>query len=201
MIARSIYACLHPISSYRPELAVRLTCFALNVMAFVQSLLGMLLSFLLFLPGSQAWRDPEYLQPDLGHFGQHHRRDAAAPQHEERAAPQCSDPSCFKFYNDQTAPYLIKEWPLVPNYVDTGEFYSGSIPVDESDPSRTLFFIFKPAINASINPEEVVIWLNGGPGCSSLVGFFQENGPILWQPGTFRPDRNPWTWAKITNSE
>ena len=78
----------------------------------------------------------------------------------------------YRYYCENTKPYFIESWPLV-NF-DTGEFYSGSVPIDESDPSRTLFFIFKPATDAPSN--DLTIWLNGGPGCSSLVGFFQENG-------------------------
>ena len=155
---------------------------------------------LLLVTLSAAWQDPAHLRPNFHAHNHQHKRDTAAVAGlEERVPKQCSDPSCYKFYNEDTAPYLIKDWPLVPKYVDTGEFYSGSVPIDESDPSRTLFFIFKPAIDASIDPKEVVIWLNGGPGCSSLVGFFQEYGPILWQPGTYRPARNPWSWAQITN--
>lgn len=103
--------------------------------------------------------------------------------------------SNYRYYNDKTKPYFIEKWPLV-NF-DTGEFYSGQVPIDESDPSRKLFFIFKPAINTTSN--DLTIWLNGGPGCSSLVGFFQENGPILWQAGTYEPVENPYTWALETN--
>ncbi|KAL8864886.1 MAG: hypothetical protein Q9174_007179 [Haloplaca sp. 1 TL-2023] len=33
---------------------------------------------------------------------------------------------------------------------------------------------------------------------SSLEGLLQENGPFLWQYGTFAPVRNPWTWVNLT---
>ena len=39
----------------------------------------------------------------------------------------------------------------------------------------------------------------GGPDCSSLVGLLQENGPFLWQPGTFLPTQNPYSWSNLTN--
>jgi carboxypeptidase D len=39
----------------------------------------------------------------------------------------------------------------------------------------------------------------GGPGCSSLEGLLQENGPFLWNYGTFKPVQNPWTWVNLTN--
>ena len=40
---------------------------------------------------------------------------------------------------------------------------------------------------------------NGGPGCSSLSGLLLENGPFTWQPGTFAPTPNPYTWVNLTN--
>lgn len=109
--------------------------------------------------------------------------------------------SSYLFSNDKTKPYAIDSFPDV--HWNTGEFYSGNVAIDEDDPGRTLFFVFKPAMNVhngdTYRSPNVTIWLNGGPGCSSLVGFFQENGPILWQPGTAHPVRNPWTWAHETN--
>lgn len=47
--------------------------------------------------------------------------------------------------------------------------------------------------------DEIVIWLNGGPGCSSLDGLLQENGPFLWQSGTYSPIQNPYAWTNLTN--
>jgi hypothetical protein len=54
--------------------------------------------------------------------------------------------------------------------------YSGLMPVKAGDTSRQLFFIYQPSIGPPV--DEVTIWLNGGPGCSSLEGFFQENGRV-----------------------
>lgn len=84
-------------------------------------------------------------------------------------------------------------------HYNLGEMYGGSIPINEEDPSRQLYFIFKPKIGASAPLDEITIYLNGGPGCSSLDAFFQENGPFVWQPGTFLPSKNPYSWATMTN--
>lgn len=80
---------------------------------------------------------------------------------------------------------------------DIGEMYSGAVPIDKGNKSRELFFIFQPTIGEPV--DEVTIWLNGGPGCSSLEGFFQENGRFTWQPGTLAPVENPYSWVNLTN--
>ena len=52
------------------------------------------------------------------------------------------------------------------------------------------------------NPADdpVILWLNGGPGCSSLGGFFTEIGPFMFKeedPSQMHP--NPYAWNKKAN--
>lgn len=52
---------------------------------------------------------------------------------------------------------------------------TGLLPINYTNSSNALFFIFQPTI--SDEPcDEVTIYLNGGPGWSSFESFFQETG-------------------------
>jgi len=44
-----------------------------------------------------------------------------------------------------------------------------------------------------------LFWTNGGPGCSSLEGFLQENGPISWSWGQAAPTPNMWSWTNLSH--
>ncbi|CAN4086574.1 unnamed protein product [Withania somnifera] len=74
--------------------------------------------------------------------------------------------------------------------------FSGYVTVDDKK-QRSLFYYF---VEAETDPSSkpLVLWLNGGPGCSSLgVGAFSENGP-------FRPRgkvlvKNEHSWNKEAN--
>jgi serine carboxypeptidase-like clade 1 len=44
----------------------------------------------------------------------------------------------------------------------------------------------------------VVLWLNGGPGSSSILGLLQENGPLLMN-ATGGLMENPYAWTKVVN--
>ncbi|KJK67289.1 Serine carboxypeptidase [Aspergillus parasiticus SU-1] len=101
----------------------------------------------------------------------------------------------FRFLTNKTKSYRVDHLPDVP--FDVGEMYSGLVPIDKDDKSRALFFVFQPTLGDPV--DEITIWLNGGPGCSSLEGFFQENGRFTWQPGTFAPVENPYSWVNLTN--
>ncbi|MGI4850247.1 MAG: S10 family serine carboxypeptidase-like protein, partial [Janthinobacterium lividum] len=68
---------------------------------------------------------------------------------------------------------------------NVGESYAGLLPISDKEDVSELYFWFFPSDNPSAD-DEILIWLNGGPGCSSLEGLLQENGPFIWQYGTYR---------------
>lgn len=79
-----------------------------------------------------------------------------------------------------TAPPIIipKPGPVVGLPGQTQIFpkqYAGQLKV--SDCGNYIFFWF---FESQYSPDDpVVLWLNGGPGASSLFGLFQENGPLM----------------------
>ncbi|XP_044473198.1 serine carboxypeptidase 1-like isoform X2 [Mangifera indica] len=77
--------------------------------------------------------------------------------------------------------------------------YSGYVSVDE----KNLFYYF---VSSERNPSKdpVVLWLNGGPGCSSFDGFVYEHGPFNFEEGNPKGSLpklhlNPYSWSKVSN--
>ncbi|SNX82961.1 probable serine-type carboxypeptidase f precursor [Melanopsichium pennsylvanicum] len=101
--------------------------------------------------------------------------------------------------NDKTKPFHVNGTGVPDIDFDIGESYAGLLPIS-SNPAeeRKLYFWYFPSKNPKAS-NEITVWMNGGPGCSSLEGLSQENGPWLWQYGTYKPVPNPWTWQNLTN--
>ena len=75
--------------------------------------------------------------------------------------------------------------------VDTVKQFTGYFDINEKD--KHLFFWFFESRNDPIN-DPVILWLNGGPGCSSMKGLFFELGPSSINGTTLKPVNNPYSW-------
>ncbi|EEF40892.1 serine carboxypeptidase-like 31 isoform X2 [Ricinus communis] len=76
--------------------------------------------------------------------------------------------------------------------------YAGYVTVNEKN-GRALFYWF---YEATTHPDEkpLVLWLNGGPGCSSVgYGATQEIGPFLVDNDGHGLKYNPYSWNKEAN--
>ena len=72
----------------------------------------------------------------------------------------------------------------LPDYKYKGMFYSGYLL---SNSVKYFHYILNEA-DFDSNEKPLVLWLNGGPGCSSLEGWAKENGPMrLNKEGKFSP--------------
>ena len=88
---------------------------------------------------------------------------------------------------------LMGALPDAPAFTTTT--YSGYLPVSDT---KSLHYVFVESESDPAN-DPVVIWFNGGPGCSSMLAFMQENGPIAIDDGEDYIKTNPYPWNQRAN--
>ncbi|KAM5472457.1 putative carboxypeptidase D [Microsporum audouinii] len=78
---------------------------------------------------------------------------------------------------------------LPPNNNDFG--------VNQNYSINTFFWFFEAREDPKNAP--LSIWLNGGPGSSSMIGLFQENGPCMVNNDSNSTTNNPYSWNNKVN--
>ena len=76
------------------------------------------------------------------------------------------------------------------------DIYSGYLKTDIE--GNELFYVFTPSQTSPEN-DPLFLWLNGGPGCSSLFGFLGEIGPVKSIPFEDKFELNEYSWNKNAN--
>lgn len=80
----------------------------------------------------------------------------------------------------------------------TQQQYTGWVHIPGPYPTNTFFWF----IAARQPTSHLTIWLNGGPGTSSLVGMFTETGPceaVEIAQGKFGTKARDWGWDRMSN--
>eukprot|EP00904_Undaria_pinnatifida_P011519 jgi/Undpi1/7498/HiC_scaffold_22.g09971.m1 len=90
--------------------------------------------------------------------------------------------------------HLVTSLPELKDGDFPSRHHAGHIPVVNG------FFFYWLIESASKDPasEPLVIWLNGGPGCSSMDGLWLENGPFRLNADQ-EISINPFSWHNVAN--
>jgi carboxypeptidase C (cathepsin A) len=80
---------------------------------------------------------------------------------------------------------------LPPGLLDDG---NGGV---QDYPINTFFWFFEARKDPANAP--LAIWLNGGPGASSMMGLLEENGPCFVNMDSKTTYLNPWSWNNEVN--
>ncbi|XP_047315230.1 serine carboxypeptidase-like 20 [Impatiens glandulifera] len=80
--------------------------------------------------------------------------------------------------------------------------YSGYVTLDKVNGKKLFYYFVESESNPANDP--LVLWLNGGPGCSSFDGFVYEHGPFNFEMGSPKGSLpklhlNPLSWSKVSN--
>ena len=96
------------------------------------------------------------------------------------------------------------EEDFTPHHVTSMPGYSGALPFKmytgyvKGGESERLFYIYVESEEVPPSEAPISAWFNGGPGCSSLDGFWTENGPFEIQTDLSLKLR-PYRWNRLSN--
>ncbi|KAJ1651674.1 Cell death protease [Dispira simplex] len=103
------------------------------------------------------------------------------------------------FRNPEVAPYRVTDLPRATTNQPELLQYAGLVPVAKNNQSSLFFWLF---YNTTLIPDsqarenrhrKLIVWFNGGPGCTSMDGVFLENGPYQFSEATDKVEARSWS--------
>jgi carboxypeptidase C (cathepsin A) len=118
-----------------------------------------------------------------------------SPRWSARAKPSTRAAHDLSSYTKDAQQDFIQSLPGLDH--DPGfKQFAGYLTVDEKHGRRIFYWYVESKRNPANDP--VVLWTNGGPGCSGLIGFGTEHGPyVISFNGTL--SENPFSWNRLAN--
>ncbi|KAF9460967.1 alpha/beta-hydrolase [Collybia nuda] len=112
----------------------------------------------------------------------------------KRATPQN-----ITFKNPKASQFFVDGTTIPEVDFDIGPSWSGLMPIsaNQNETRKLFFWFFPPGPEGSL--DDLIFWTNGGPGCSSLEGLLQENGPFQWGVGQAKPVQNEFSWTNLSS--
>jgi len=103
---------------------------------------------------------------------------------------------CFSLFHsrDLNEDHLVSDLPSFGKLNSTS--YAGYIEVD-SHFNSNLFYWLIEYYGTAHEKTPLIIWLNGGPGASSLTGAFTENGPFKITPSNTYEVEDEYAWTRV----
>ena len=132
-------------------------------------------------------RLPNEIEPEIEFHG---RRLASDDEpHQSRQSSRSAES------NDPNS-HLVTSLPLLPEGVFKPNHWAGHLPASSDGDKKLFYWLFEPSSDAQSDDTPLILWLNGGPGCSSMDGLWLENGPLRLKfvGGTWKIDVNEYSW-------
>ncbi|XP_050209298.1 serine carboxypeptidase-like 27 isoform X2 [Mercurialis annua] len=78
--------------------------------------------------------------------------------------------------------------------------YSGYVTVNQQAGRALFYWLIESPVSRQPESRPLILWLNGGPGCSSVAyGAAEEIGPFRIKPDGQNLYFNPYAWNKLAN--
>lgn len=109
--------------------------------------------------------------------------------------------ACVQFSQEQVAKDLVTSLPGINVTLPT--IYSGYLNFTSlvSGTTRHVHYVLVERLTGYVTTSPLIVWMNGGPGCSGMEGLFSEIGPFLIpdESWTINNTQNPATWASAAS--
>lgn len=101
-------------------------------------------------------------------------------------------------YSHPTTKYQVRYKEVPPGICEQRDDIKSISGYVDISADEHIFFWFFEARNKDPTTAPLTVWINGGPGASSMIGLFQEIGPCSINAAGDLVD-NPYSWTNASN--